>query len=255
MALDVEEAIRTIPFLDEILLQEGGFEMSSLLDRAFQQFSTVVLEFIKRSFTGFTTALFHFVFVLFILFFLFLEGERLLDKIRSLIPLNEEDTEELVRDVANTTRATVVSTLIIGILEGTYGGVIFFLFGIPSPALWGIIIMIVSMIPVIGSNIIIVPAGILEIVTGEYLSGIVIILMGLGGVAVSQNILRPKLLGGRSGMHPMIVLLATLGGIAWLGLVGFLVGPMIASLFIVIWHQFAKKYKSRAEEAAEEAAE
>jgi predicted PurR-regulated permease PerM len=130
-------------------------------------------------------------------------------------------------------------------MEGTYGTIIFAIFGIPSPVLWGIIIMILSMVPLIGSNVIIVPAGLIQILTGQYIEGAVIILLGIAGIAVTQNIVRPYLQGGRSGLHPMIVLLSTLGGIAWLGIVGFLVGPMIASLFVAIWQQFGERYKEQ----------
>ena len=67
------------------------------------------------------------------------------------------------------------------------------------------------------------------------------ILLGLGGVAITQNVVKPKLLGDRTGLNPALALLATIGGIAWLGLIGFLVGPLLASLFIVVWQQFGKR--------------
>lgn len=255
LSWEIEGLIEDIPFADQLLLTDGTLDISGLLDKAFSAFSGVVATFIKNSFTSISTAILHFILVIFIMYFLFTQGPKLLDTVRELIPLDAQNTEELIREVGNMTRATVVSTLLIGILEGVYGGLIFVIFGIPSPALWAIIIAIVSMIPLIGSNLIIVPAGILELLSGQYAAGVIIILLGLGGIAVSQNILKPKLLGGRSGLHPLIVLLSTLGGIAWLGLIGFLVGPMVAALFIVIWRQFAKKYKVDREEESEKPAE
>ncbi len=248
LSWDIEGLIEEVPFADQLFLTNGSLDISGTLDKAFSTFSGVVVTFIKNSFTSISSAILHFILVIFIMYFLFTQGPKLLDTVRELIPLDSTNTEELIREVGNMTRATVMSTLLIGILEGVYGGLIFVIFGIPSPALWAILIAIVSMIPLIGSNLIIVPAGILEILSGQYAAGVIIILLGLGGIAVSQNILKPKLLGGRSGLHPLIVLLSTLGGIAWLGLIGFLVGPMVAALFIVIWRQFAKRYKAERDE-------
>jgi predicted PurR-regulated permease PerM len=141
------------------------------------------------------------------------------------------------------TSATMVSTLIIGIIEGLFGGILFLIFGLPSPVLWGVVMLIVSMIPLVGTNVIIVPAGIVMIASGRYFAGIVIIILGLVGITLSQNLLKPKLLGNRSGLHPALVLISTLGAIIWIGVIGFLVGPLMASLFIVVWNQFGFKYR------------
>ena len=103
--------------------------------------------------------------------------------------------------------------------------------------------MVLSMIPLIGSNLIIIPAGLTVMLGGRPLAGLFIILAGVVGVAVTQNVVKPKLLGDRTGLHPALALLATLGGIAWLGLIGFLVGPVVASVFIVVWRQFARRYQ------------
>jgi predicted PurR-regulated permease PerM len=103
---------------------------------------------------------------------------------------------------------------------------------------------VISMVPLVGTNLILVPAGTVLILQGRVVAGLVIILVGLAGVAVTQNIIKPKLLGDRSGLHPALALLAILGGIAWLGIVGFVIGPLLVSLFIVIWEQFGRRYRS-----------
>lgn len=100
------------------------------------------------------------------------------------------------------------------------------------------------MIPLIGSNLIIIPAGIATVIGGRPAAGIIVAIAGIIGVAITQNIVKPKLLGDRTGLHPALALLSTIGGIAWLGLIGFLVGPVLAALFIVVWRQFAKRYRN-----------
>ena len=211
--LDFAASISKIPVVGGYITGIDNIKPTDLLIKAFDEGSTLIMSLIQKSFTSISNALVHFILVLFLLFFLFLHGPRLWLKIKALIPLSDADTEELTAEILNMTRATVVSTLIIGLIEGTFGVIVFLLFRIPSPVLWGIIMTIISIIPFIGTNLIIVPAGIISIVAGRYGAGVIIIILGLGGIAVSQNILKPKLLGGRSGLHPAIVLLSTVGGL------------------------------------------
>ena len=154
------------------------------------------------------------------------------------IPFSDRDIDQIAAETFSTTSATLISTIIIGFLEGMLAAVLFIACGLPSPFFWGVITMVLSMIPLIGSNLIIIPAGIATIAGGS------VVFIGFVGVAITQNIVKPKLLGDRTGLHPALALLATIGGIAWLGLIGFLVGPVLAALFIVVWRQFAKRYKT-----------
>ena len=116
------------------------------------------------------------------------------------------------------------------------------LFGLPSATLWGLIMVLVSVLPLLGINAVIVPAGVVVIIMGDVGRGVGLIVVGVTGAAVSQNLLRPKLVGDRSGLHPALVLVATLGGLSWLGLVGFVIGPMLATLAMIAWEQFASRH-------------
>jgi predicted PurR-regulated permease PerM len=98
---------------------------------------------------------------------------------------------------------------------------------------------------------VIIPAAIIIMTAGNIIGGISLIILGLIGVAVTQNLLKPKLLGNRSGLHPGLVLLSILGGIAWIGVIGFLVGPLLTSLFIVIWNQFGLRYRQQLEQRSD----
>ncbi len=243
----IPEFLRQIPFIQELIDEGDISNLTRFIERIMSRSSNLLVSLAQKSFTSISGFVVHLIFTLFITYFMFIDGPKLLARVKSLIPLGDKDTAELMREIANTTRATIVTTVIIGVIEGTYGGMIFFISGLPSPVLWGVIIFFFSLVPVIGANVILVPAGVIKIVTGHYLAGILIIALGLSGIAVTQNVIRPKLLGGRSGLHPMIVLLSTLGGIAWLGLIGFLVGPIIAALFIVIWRQFGQRFRAELE--------
>ena len=231
-----------VPIISNLLGDLDPQTISTRFGEELQRLSKLFIQVTSRSMRSIGFAIVHFFFILVLMFFLFIGGQKLLEKVKLLIPLPEDETNQFIERISLTSRAVLVSTVVIGFIEGIYAGVLFTIFGLPSPVLWGMITVIVSMIPLIGSNVIIVPAGIFMIIGGRYVSGIILILLGIGGIAVTQNILKPKLLGGKTGLHPVIVLLSVIGGIAWLGLIGFIVGPLIAALFILIWDQFGKRF-------------
>ena len=242
--IDVRAAIARIPFLGEQLSQMEVSRLSQVVERLLTEGSGLIVSLAQRSFSSLPRAVGHFALVMVLTFFLLKRGQELWGAIEAIIPLDRVETEELSSEIVGLTRATMKSTLFIGLIEGIYGGLIFFIFGLPSPVVWGVLIMILSVIPLVGTNLIIVPAGVITVIAGRFAAGIGIIVLGLVGVALTQNILRPRILAGRSGLHPAVVLLATLGGLAWLGIIGFLVGPVLASLFVVAWRQFGKRYEA-----------
>ena len=219
-------------------------ELSELFRNAISATSNFVLTATQRSFVSVSAATANFLLVLLLMFFMFSGGRSLATGIYDVIPMPNRELREIADDARRTTTATLISTFLIGVVEGSYGAILFLIFGLPSPFIWGVVIMVLSMIPLIGTNLVLVPAGAILILTGRVFAGFAVIVLGLAGVAVTQNLIKPKLLGDRSALNPALALLATIGGILWLGLIGFLVGPLLASLFIVVWQQFGKRYRS-----------
>ena len=183
------------------------------------------------------------VVVIYLVIYLLIDGEELLKYLYRMLPLDRTHARELLRRAANTLDATVLGTLFIGVIEGAFGALLFALFGFPSPTLWGVIMVIMSVLPLLGINVIIVPAGIIAIILGDIGRGVGLIAVGVAGTVVSQNMIRPKLVGDRAGLHPALVLVSTLGGLVWLGLIGFIVGPVIATLAVILWEQFAVRHE------------
>ncbi len=237
------EFLKDVPVLNFLPRYAESLKLGDALSRLLKTGTEMLIDFTTRSFTGLSRGILHFILILSLMYFLYLNGPILLKRISDLIPLGDEDTDELLTEIVNITRATAISTVVIGVIEGLFGSILFYIFRLPSPILWGILMMIVSMIPLIGTNSILIPAGVILIATGRWVAGLLIIILGFAGISASQYVLKPKLLGGRSGLHPAIVLLSILGGLIWLGVIGFLVGPLIAALFIVIWNQFGKRFK------------
>jgi predicted PurR-regulated permease PerM len=238
----LHQRISAIPLFSNLVGDLDPQSISNWFNRELQKLSKLLLQVTTRSVRSIGFAIVHFIVILLLMFFLFIGGPKLLERIKYLIPLSKDETNQFIEKIALTSRAVLVSTVVIGLIEGVYAGVLFTIFGLPSPVLWGMITVIVSMIPLIGANAIIVPAGIFLIIAGRYVPGAILILLGISGIAVTQNVLKPKLMGGRTGLHPMLILLAVIGGIAWLGIIGFIVGPLIAALFILIWDQFGNRF-------------
>lgn len=239
-----EELGRRLPFLAPYLEGISSEQIAASVRQSATMVSDAVLRFSGRSLTLVATTLGHTAVVFLLLFFLFVDGDRLVRRVYEFLPMRKSEIDQIAKESLGTTSATLKSTIIIGLMEGALGVALFAAFGIPSPFLWGVVITVLSMIPLIGTNLIIVPAGIVLMLQGRLWGGVTMALLGLVGVAVTQNVIKPKLLGESTGLHPALVLLATIGGIAWMGIIGFLLGPVLVSLFIVIWRQFATRYEA-----------
>ena len=232
-------AQQRLPWMQALVEQyELEQRISDLLGNAASQ----ILSLSQAALSSLAAGILRAVVVAFLVIYLLLEGEDLVDRLYQLLPLDRTQTDQLMRRAAQTLDATVLGTLFIGVLEGTFGGLLFVLFGLPSATLWGLIMVLVSVLPLLGINAVIVPAGVVVIIMGDVGRGVGLIVVGVTGAVVSQNLLRPKLVGDRSGLHPALVLVATLGGLAWLGLVGFVIGPMLATLAMIAWEQFASRH-------------
>jgi predicted PurR-regulated permease PerM len=238
------EWVAEVPILGQYADNLQTLDLSEMLRNGIRATSNFILTATQRSFVSASAAMVNFLLVLLLMFFMFYGGQDMVTRLYNALPIPNRELREIAEDARRTTTATLISTFLIGIMEGSYGVVLFLIFGLPSPFIWGVVIMVLSMIPLIGTNLILVPAGAILIVTGRVFAGISVIILGLAGVAVTQNVIKPKLLGDRTGLNPALALLATIGGIAWLGLIGFIVGPLLASLFIIIWQQFAKRYRT-----------
>ncbi|MDA3837381.1 MAG: AI-2E family transporter [Candidatus Delongbacteria bacterium] len=244
----VKEYALKVPFVGEKLAEQVkaiDFELvKEMSSKTIMSVSTYIFKLIQAVFFNVTSLLMHLLIIPFLLFYLFYDGKKLVSKIHAVSPFDRKDEQKGMNELVKITDTIVIYTFLIGVLEGIYGGVLFSLLGIGSPFFWGILMVGLSMIPVVGANTIIVPAALIQFAMGNYGNGSILLFLGAGLVIVNQNIIKPKLTGDRTGLHPVIMFISSLGGIAWLGIVGFLVGPLIAALFIVAWSQYAIKFKS-----------
>ncbi|MCL1887049.1 MAG: AI-2E family transporter [Betaproteobacteria bacterium] len=180
-----------------------------------------------------------FIVMLYLLFFFLRDGNTLALAIRKAIPLNEHQKHELLIRFTGVIRATVKGNLIVAIIQGGLGGVIFWILGIQAPVLWGAVMFFLSLFPE-GPAIIWLPASIYLLSTGAILKGIVMIAFCVFVIGLVDNLLRPILVGKDTRMPDYIVLTSTFAGLSLFGLNGFVIGPVIAALFMTLWKMFVE---------------
>ena len=196
----------------------------------------------------FTIGLVLSVFVmLYLLFFLLRDGASLARLITAALPLEPPLRERLATRFATVIRATIKGTLVVSAVQGALGGIILGVLGIEGAVLWGALMGILALLPAVGPALVWIPIAVYLLATGSIVKGIVLIAFGALVVGLVDNVLRPMLVGRDTRMPDYVVLIATLGGIAVVGINGFIIGPVIAAMFISVWEIFAA---SRAPAAA-----
>ena len=191
---------------------------------------------------------FHFVIAVFVMFYclyyLFKDGPALVRRLIYLSPLGDEYERLLVRRFTSTTRATLKGTFIIGTIQGVIGGVLFYVTDIQGALIWGVLMAIGATIPALGAWVIWAPIGILNLAMGHTAEGVIILAVGGLVISLIDNLLRPILVGKDIQMHPLLVFLSTVGGIVIFGISGFVIGPVIAALFLSVMSMYDYYYEN-----------
>ena len=177
--------------------------------------------------------------MLYLLFFLLRDGDALYARMRAAVPLRAEHQRELFRKFALVVRATVKGNIVVAIVQGALGGLIFWVLGIHAPLLWAVLMAFLSLLPAVGTALVWLPVALYFLATGAHWQGLILIAYGVFVIGLVDNVLRPVLVGKDTRMPDYIVLISTLGGMAVFGPNGFVIGPLIAALFIAAWDLFA----------------
>ena len=179
-----------------------------------------------------------FCIMLYLLFFLLRDGKELALRIREIIPLANDHKVLLLGKFTGVIRATVKGNLVVAVVQGALGGLIFWFMGIEAALLWGATMSVLSLLPS-GSGVVWVPVAIYFLATGAIMKGILLLILGILVIGLADNFLRPLLVGKDTQMPDYLVLISTIGGMALFGLNGFVLGPVIAALFITAWGLYA----------------
>ena len=225
---------RIEPLLPQIA-ERGAEIVSSLGGFLVKQVSAVT--------SGTVVFLFHAAILLYAMFFFFIHGGRYLQTILSYLPFSEGDNARLIERFVSVTKATMKGTLLIGVIQGTINGVGFWVVGLPAPTFWGVVMIVLSVVPAIGGAIVWVPAAVVLALTGRLWAALVLTVICGAIAGTVDNVLRPRLVGRDTQMPDLLILISTLGGIGFFGAPGFIVGPLVAAFFITLWEILAEAYR------------
>ena len=184
--------------------------------------------------------------MLYLLFFFLRDGTYLIDTIIGAAPIGDVRERRLLEKFAEVTRATLKGTLVIGLVQGGLGGLIFWALGIDGAVLWGVVMGFLSLLPAVGAALVWIPAAVILIFVGETLKGVLLLVLGTILIGLADNVLRPVLVGRDTQMPDYLILVSTLGGITLFGLSGVIIGPVLASLFLAVWAMFIEEYSEAA---------
>ena len=183
-----------------------------------------------RHFTGFVL---DFIFIFFTMYYLFKDGEKFVSNFKGVIPLSEENIQDIFGKLREVVAATLYGSVTIALVQGFLGGGMFWILGIATPVFWGALMAFFSLLPLIGAWVVFLPAVGILFIQGAIVKGIVLLIWGAGVVGMVDNFLRPYLVSDRTQMHPLVLFFSIFGGIQVFGFLGIFVGPMLASLFVV----------------------
>ena len=173
---------------------------------------------------------------LYLAFFLVRDGDALVRAVHRAIPLAPGDRHALLEEFGTVLRATVKGNLVIAIVQGALGGLAFWALGVRGVLLWAVLMAVLSLLPVVGASLVWLPVAVGLFVTGSQWQAVGLVVFGVLVIGLVDNLLRPILVGHETGLPDYLVMITTFGGIAVLGMNGFVVGPTVAAMFVAVWH-------------------
>ncbi len=177
---------------------------------------------------------------LYLAFFLVRDGDRLAGAIRAAVPLAAEHKQALLATFATVIRATVKGNLVVAVVQGALGGLAFWVLGVRTALLGGVLMALLSLLPAVGAGLVWAPVALWFIVQGQVWQGLALVAWGVLVIGLVDNLLRPLLVGRETRMPDYVVLITTLGGLVTFGLNGFVLGPAVAALFIAVWRLYGE---------------
>ncbi|MBB6125058.1 AI-2E family transporter [Sphingobium subterraneum] len=179
--------------------------------------------------------------MLYLTFFLLRDGKALAARLETMVPLAADRRQAILEKFVTVVQATIKGSIIVAIVQGIIGGVVFWALGVHAALLWGVSMGLFSLLPAIGTGLVWVPVALYLLLTGAVWKGAVLVFCGLFVIGMVDNVLRPILVGRDTRLPDYVVLISTLGGLEVFGFNGFIIGPVVAALFIAVWQILAKE--------------
>jgi predicted PurR-regulated permease PerM len=245
MRIDAQNPI--VAFISQ--LSGGRFDLSNLdikkelllfLERSANTIFTLSTSVVKNV-GGFAINL---VFMIFTLFFFYLDGDYLLDLFMKAIPIDKSYMQDFVSKFKETSKHLIQGYFLVSLIQGCIAFIIFTLFGVKNALLLSVVLYFCSFIPMIGASAVWLPIGLIRIFQGELFLGVFFLLVSGFFISLLDNFLRPFFLKDRIKVHPLLIFFSILGGVRAFGFNGLILGPMILMLFFTALDIFIRIYKT-----------
>lgn len=231
---------RDLPFVGSMLPTQEAIAAGA------SEFAGRVGSFLVNNLTAATTGTVSLVVQVFVMsyamYFFLLDGPAILARILYYTPLDDRSDRRLIERFVSVTRATIKGSIVVGLVQGALAGAAFFILGIAGAAFWSTVMAVLAVVPVLGAGLVWAPAAVILMSGGRVGAGVALAVWGFLVVSTIDNFLRPRLIGRDTKMHDLLVLLSTFGGLAMFGIVGFIVGPIVAALFLTLWGMFGETF-------------
>lgn len=226
-----------------ILLSSVGLNVAAIQEALIHVFVTVAeyaLSHLALIGQGASAFAFQLYLALYILFVVLRHGDNIYRSFFDAVPLTRHQKEKFFSAFSEMAVATIKGMISVGVVQAILGGIIFWLLGIESAPFWGAVMGLLSVVPPFGAGFIWGPASVMMMLNGNITGGLILVAFGVGVISMSDNVVRPVVVGRSSSVPGYLVLTATLGGLAVFGLTGLVLGPVIASLFLSGWQLFGE---------------
>lgn len=211
------------------------------LDQTIKEMLRWIVGNFSAIFSGVTNFVLGFLLSILALYYFLKDGKKFIETLVALSPLKDSDDQEIFNKLNHAVRSVILGSLVVALVQGILISVGFYIFNVPDAALWGAIGAVASLVPFIGTSVVIFPAAVYLFATGNIAGGIGLTLWGATAVALIDNVLATKLIGHGTRLHPLLILFSVLGGLAFFGVTGFLIGPLVLSLFFALLDIYRKQ--------------
>lgn len=192
---------------------------------------------------GLVRFVFGFIFWVLIVYFLLVDGDDVRRWFRDTVPIPRDEQRQVRSRFMEMASSLVVGNGVAGVIQGVAGGIVFAVLGLPGPVLWGAVMGILAFIPVIGISFVFIPTFIILLIAGETTKAFAVLIPLAAIATVVEYVLKPMMVGRRGEMHPLLVLLSLIGGLAAYGAVGILVGPLVMTAFLTLVSIYREHYR------------
>ena len=237
--IDRDEIIAGLPSQAQSIIQNFSQDLNDFIGRLSGQFFSS-LSTVVSNVASFVIAFFMFIFVV---YYLLKDGGKIKRAIMDISPIASSQENLLIDKIVAAVNGVVKGSFLVALVQGVVATIGFFIFGVPEPWLWGAFTVVAALVPTVGTSLSLIPAIIYLAVTGHGPQALGLAIWGAVAVGLVDNFIGPRLIGGSVKLHPVLVLLAVIGGIQFFGILGFLIGPIIMAVFVAMIDMYREEFK------------